>query len=292
MAVSPTSLPRSRHMWVALALGAAAFWGTADFLGGLASRRTPALRVLLVGLPAGLLLLTPFLLAGGEATTRALAWGGAAGVAGGLGIAALYAALGVGPMNVVAPLSAVASAVVPVGAGLLQGERPGPWALVGMVIAGGAVILISREPPEQAEPTPVATRGGIGLALAAGALIGTGLVFLDQVADEGSLWPVAANRVVAWLVVLAVALVAGSAGVPPRAALPLALGAGILDTFANVAYFQALEDGLLSVVGVIVALYPGGTVLLARVVLGERLHPPQVVGLLLAAGGVVLMVLG
>jgi drug/metabolite transporter (DMT)-like permease len=280
-------------VWVVLALGAAAFWGTADFLGGLAARRTPALRVLLVGLPAGLLCLIPILVLGDVgASTPALVWGGAAGVAGGLGIAALYAALGIGPMNVVAPLSAVASAVVPVVAGLVQGERPGPWALVGMAIAGGAVVLISREPPEANEPSPVATRQGVGLALAAGALIGTGLVFLDRVADEGSLWPVAANRVVAWLVVLAVALIVGSAGVPPRAALPLALGAGILDTVANVAYFNALEDGLLSVVGVIVALYPGGTVLLARVVLREELHPPQVLGLLLAAGGVVLMVLG
>jgi len=91
-------------MWLGLALFAAASWGTADFLGGLAARRTPALRVLLVGLPAGLLLLLPFLLAEGRGPTlTGLAWGAASGLAGGLGISLLYGALGIGPMNVVAP---------------------------------------------------------------------------------------------------------------------------------------------------------------------------------------------
>jgi len=280
-------------MWLGLALFAAASWGTADFLGGLAARRTPALRVLLVGLPAGLLLLLPFLLAEGEGPTRTwLAWGAASGLAGGLGIALLYGALGIGPMNVVAPLSAVMSAVVPVASGLIEGERPGILAYVGMAVAGGAVVLISREPPEPAEPTPVANRSGVLMALAAGALIGLGLVCLDRVAEEGSLWPLVANRVSAWTAVAVVALATSVAGAPIRAVLPLALGAGVLDTLANAAYFRALDDGLLSVVGVIVALYPGGTVLLARVVLKERLHPPQVVGLLLAAVGVVLLVLG
>lgn len=280
-------------MWFLLALTAAASWGTADFLGGLASRRTPALRVLMTGLPVGLALLVPFLLAEGTApTSRQLAWGAAAGLAGGLGMAMLYAALGIGPMNVVAPVSAVMSAVIPVASGLLQGERPGPWAYVGMAVAGGAVVLISREPPEPKEPSPVADRRGVVLSLAAGTLIGTGLVLLDRVAQEGSLWPLAANRAVALTAVALVALATSVAGLPPREALPLAIGAGVLDTFANVAYFRSLADGLLSVVGVIVALYPGGTVLLARIVLKERLHPPQVVGLLLAVVGVVLLVAG
>ncbi len=280
-------------MWLVLALFAAASWGTADFIGGLAARRTHALRVLLVGLPAGLLLLVPFLVAEAEGPTRQLlAWGAASGLAGGLGIATLYAALGAGPMNVVAPLSAVMSAVVPVVAGLVQGERPGPWAYGGMAVAGAAVVLISREPPEEAEPTPVADRRGLLMALAAGTLIGLGLVFLDRVADEGGLWPLAANRVAAWAVVGVAALASSVAGLPPRHVLPMAIGAGVLDTLANAAYFRSLDGGLLSVVGVIVALYPGGTVLLARVVLKERLHAAQVAGLCLAVVGVVLLVLG
>jgi drug/metabolite transporter (DMT)-like permease len=195
-------------------------------------------------------------------------------------------------MNVVAPLSAVMSAVVPVAAGLIEGERPGTLAYVGMAVAGGAVVLISREPPEPSEPTPVVNRSGVLMALAAGALIGLGLVCLDRVAEDGSLWPLFANRVSAWVAVAVVALATSVAGMPLRAVLPLALAAGVLDTLANAAYFRSLDDGLLSVVGVIVALYPGGTVLLARIVLKERLHPPQVVGLVLAAVGVVLLVLG
>ncbi len=280
-------------MWLALALLAAASWGTADFLGGLAARRTQALRVLVVGLPAGLLLLVPFLVAEGDGPTGDLiAWGASSGLAGGLGIAMLYAALGVGPMNVVAPLSAVVSAAVPVAAGIMQGERPGGWSYVGMAIAGAAVVLISREPPEAAEPTPVVDQRGVFMALAAGALIGLGLVFLDRVAEEGSLWPLAANRTAAWAVVGVAALATSVAGMPPRSVLPLAIGAGLLDTVAYAAYLRSLAGGLLSVVGVIVALYPGGTVMLARIALKERLHPPQVAGLCLAVVGVVLLVLG
>lgn len=279
-------------MWLVLALVAAGAWGTADFLGGLAARRTPALRVLILGLPAGLAVLAPFL-AADEPTRSGLAWGAASGLAGGLGIALLYAALGVGPMNVVAPLSAVMSAVVPVGVGLFQGERPSAMAYLGMAAAGVAVVLIGREPAEPAEPSPVIGHRGSLMALAAGTCIGLALVLLDRAAAEGAgLWPLAANRGSAWAVVLGAAVLTGAAGLPARVAVPASLGAGILDTFANAAYLRALDGGLLSVVGVIVALYPGGTVLLARFVLHERLHPPQVAGLLLAATGVTLLVLG
>ncbi len=278
-------------MWVLLALAAAAMWGSADFLGGLAARLTHALLVLLIGIPAGLVLLLPFL---GPASRETLVWGAASGLFGGAGLALLYAALGMASMNIVAPLSAITGAAVPVIAGLVQGEQPGPWSFVGMAVAAGAVVLISRQ---KGTPTPgLDSHRGVPAALAAGVLIGLGVVFLDHVAGTDSLWPVAANRVgviAVILVGLAIVAVGGEdLSVPPRSVLPLALGAGILDTVANAFNLIALRTGLLSVVGVIIALYPGVTVLLAWAFLHERLQRIQVVGLGLAAVGIGLLVLG
>ncbi len=156
-----------------------------------------------------------------------------------------------------------------------------------------AGVLIGMEPAEAAEPTPSASGRGIVTAVGAGLGIGIALVLLDR-ADPAtaSLCTVAANRLTASVTVLIVALLLAAPLAPARDVRPLALVAGFADAAANCLYFLALRTGLLSVVGVLTALYPAGTVLLARVVLKERLHPPQIAGLALAGVALMMITLG
>lgn len=281
-------------MWLALGIGSALSWGLADFCGGLAARRSRAVSVLALAFPVGLVLVSLLSLALRESADRAqLVWGGASGICSGVGLTLLYAGLAIGPMNVVAPVSAVTSAVVPVAAGLALGERPGPVVLAGVGLTVVAGLLIGMEPPETAEPTSSASGRGILTAVGAGLGIGMSLVLLER-ADPAtaSLWTVAANRLTASVTVLVVALVLAAPLTTSRDVRPLALGAGVADAAANCLYFLALRTGLLSIVGVLTALYPAGTVLLARVVLKERLHPPQIAGLALAGLALVMITLG
>jgi drug/metabolite transporter (DMT)-like permease len=281
-------------MWLALGIGSALAWGVADFCGGLAARRSRAVSVLAIAFPLGLVLVSLLSLALREQPDLAeVVWGGASGIASGVGLLLLYAGLALGPMNVVAPVSAVTSAVVPVAAGLAMGEQPGAIVLVGVGLTVVAGVLIGLEPPEAAEPTPSAGGRGVLTAVGAGLGIGMSLVLLEQ-ADPAtaSLWTVASNRLTASVTVLGVALLLGASLAPSREARPLAMMAGVADAAANCLYFLALRTGLLSVVGVLTALYPAGTVLLARVVLKERLHPPQIAGLALAGVALVMITLG
>ena len=282
------------RMWLALGIASALSWGLADFCGGLAARRSRAVSVLAMAFPVGLVLVSLLSLALREsADPEQLLWGGASGISSGVGLMLLYAGLALGPMNVVAPVSAVTSAMVPVAAGLAMGEQPGPIVLVGVGLTVVAGVLIGMEPPEAAEPTPSVSGRGILIAVGAGLGIGLSLVLLDR-ADPAtaSLWTVAANRLTASITVLIVALFLAAPLTPSREVRPLSLVAGVADAAANCLYFLALRTGLLSVVGVLTALYPAGTVLLARVVLKERLHPPQIAGLALAGVALVMITLG
>jgi drug/metabolite transporter (DMT)-like permease len=281
-------------MWLLLGVGSALSWGVADFCGGLAARRSGAVSVLALAFPVGLVLVSLLSLALGEpADWTQLLWGGASGISSGVGMTLLYAGLALGPMNVVAPVSAVTSAVVPVAAGLAMGEQPGPIVLAGVGLTVVAGLLIGREPAEAAELTPSASGRGIAVAVGAGLGIGMSLVLVES-ADPATagLWTVAANRLTASATVLLVALVLSAPLTPSREVRPLAMVAGVADAAANCLYFLALRTGLLSVVGVLTALYPAGTVLLARVVLKERLHPPQIAGLALAGMALVMITLG
>jgi len=291
-------------VWFLTALAGAAAWGTADFVGGIAARRTPALSVLALSTPSGLLVVMVAGLLDGWTSDGMIA-AVAAGVCSGIGLACLYAALGVGPMNIVAPASAVVGALMPVTAGLVTGERPGVLSLIGIAVSLGAVVLISREPNRAApaagegnvsgpsDDPEGARRSGLLLALVAGLGIGLSLVFLEQAAGEESrLAPLLPARLVTWATVVVAILATKGPLVARKDARLLAVGAGLLDALAYVCYLLALRDGLLSVVGVLVSLYPAGTVLLARIVLGERTSPVQSIGLALAASGVALMVLG
>lgn len=308
-------------MVTVLALGAALAYGVADFMGGAASRRAPVLRVLLISVPAGLVCLTAAaLLAGGAPTGPGLAWGAAAGLAGGTGMIAFYRALAQGPMSVVAPVSALTAAVLPVALGALRGERLDGTVLFGVVLCVVAIGLVSMEEPGSAEPTrrPAsrlwrAAAGGPAMAAFSGTAFGAFFILLHE-AGEGSLWPVATARLSNLLVILtallALRLTRRAAAPPERPAdrrdtafrpallglsggpLLLAVGSGVLDGLANALYYLAAGQGLLSLAAVLTSLYPAITVLLARLVYSERLRVVQRVGLALAATGVTLVTVG
>lgn len=288
------------------ALSAAVAYGVGDFLGGVAARRESPSAVVLWSHIVGLgMLVAVAPLIGGEPTPRAFAAGAAAGLLGGTGVALFYKGLAVGSMSVVAPIAALLSAAVPVVAGLASGERPSAAAGVGIALALGAVVLISREAAPDgtgtgSPATPPAGPAGstalrrrqieaLGLAVAAGLAFGLFFVAISHAGDDTGVWPLVGARMasVALFALLGAAKVTSAA--PPRGAAAAAVGCGLLDAGANVFYVLALGHGLLSVVAVLTALYPAGTVLLARYVLGEHLTPVQRAGLGLAAAAAVLI---
>lgn len=284
-----------------LALSSALVYGAADFCGGLAARRISALTVVAASQMAGLALLLAVVgVFAGELTAAAFVAGAVAGVAGGIGVVLFYRGLAVGPMSVVAPVTAVVGAAVPVVVGLGLGERPGPFALSGIALALVAVALVAREeaPPGAPRPTRRPPRGarrpgsGLLLALGAGAGFGAFFVLLDRVPPDSGLWPLVGARSGSLALVGLALLVRGRALVPPRAVGGQILAAGIGDSLANVLYLLAAQRGLLSLVAVLTSLYPASTVLLARVVLGERLGPVQRTGLGAAVVAVALVALG
>jgi drug/metabolite transporter (DMT)-like permease len=287
---------------ILLAAASALIWGTADYSGGRASRRVPALRVAvlskLFSLPAlGLyLMLTP-----GRPALAAALWGAAAGMVGLVALVIFYATLSAGAMSVVAPVSAVTTAVLPFAVGLLAGDRPGVLALVGVACAVVAIALVSLAPGRSS----VAGRVSISLvarAMAAGAGFGLFFVLLDLANDAATgdvgLWPVAAAQVgalaIGGLMMLrppSSSSSSGSAGpvVWRGALLGWLVAAGVLDMTANALYLVAVRDGMLSIVAPVAALYPVSTVLLALVLDRERVRPVQVAGLGLAVAALVLV---
>lgn len=275
-----------------LSVVAALGYGVSDFVGGIASRRVHALQVVLLSYPLSVLavgLLAPVV--GGAVTGASLAWGAAAGVAAGLAVLWFYLALAEGPMSVVSPLTALLVAGLPLGFGVLLGERPGPVALVGAALALVAVVLVSRDENVTVDeaPAPAFTPRVAWLTVGSGAVFAGYFVLLDRVEAGTGLWPVLASRVAASVVVVVAAVPARRLRLPTGTAARLAVAAGALDVLANVTFLYALQAGLLSLVSVVTALYPAATVLLARVVLGERTGPVQRVGLGLAALAVALI---
>lgn len=266
-------------------------YGVADFLGGLASTALRAERVVIVAQVLGLALtLVALPVVAASPSGADLAWGAAAGVCGGVGIAALYRALAIGPMNVAAPTAAVVGSVVPVGVGLSLGERPGRVALAGVACAILAVWLVGSATHPDASP------GRGRRAALVGALAGVGLglatVAFGRTSEVAGLWPLVAAKAVAAGLLLPVAGVGGRRGSWEGRGVRLALGAGLADALATILLVLAAQRGPLSLVGVLVSLYPASTVVLARLVLGERVGRAQAVGLGLAAAAVALIAAG
>lgn len=287
-----------RYSGVALVLGlaVAVVYGSADFLGGLATRRNPTFAVVALSQAWGLVVLgAASAVAASDPTVapRDLALGGAAGVVGLLGVALLYQALAAGSMGVVAPVTAVGAAVLPLGWGLASGERPAPVSLVGVVVALVAVALVAGGRPTGAGlPAGEQSRRHLGLAAGAGTAFGVLFILLAGTGAGAGLSPLVAARV-ASLTLLAVTAVAirPQLRLAPGSGATVA-GAGLLDMGANVLFLLAARRGLLSLVAVLASLYPAATSVLARAVLGERLGRVQVAGLGLALVGLVLIASG
>jgi drug/metabolite transporter (DMT)-like permease len=275
-----------------LALLSAACYGAADFLGGLAARGAATVAVVLVTQASGLLVLALLLpvLPDAAPAPRDLWLGAVAGVTGSIGVALLYRALAIGTMAIVAPTTAVCAVVIPVVAGLLMGERPAVHALVGIALALVAIVLVSQQPAASATSGPVArVPRGLGLAVASGVAIGFFFLSLAQTTMEAGLWPLAVARS-ASLVLFGLVAVRRVRLRMPWPVFGIAVAGGILDMLANALYLIAVREGPLTVVVTLSSLYPASTVLLARLVLHERLHAVQSVGIAAALVAVVLVV--
>jgi drug/metabolite transporter (DMT)-like permease len=274
---------------VVLSLLAAVSYGLSDFNGGIFSKRGGAWAVSLVAQLTGTVVVLVVALAhGGDPTRADLLWGVAAGVGNGFGTAFLYRGLASGRMGVVAPVSGVGAVVVPVVVGVLTGERPGSLVWVGVVLALPAIWLVSREPTTSVDGTAA---GGSGVVDGILAGLGFGALFaaLAQIPEEAGYLPLALNMIVAGAAIIVVAVVLKEDWVPrTRWALGGAIS-GVLGALATGLFQVASQHGYLSVAAVITSLYPAFTVLLAAVVLRERVHGAQGVGLALCAASVALV---
>lgn len=275
-------------MAAVLSLLCAATYGVGDFCGGMAAKRASAAAVLLWSHVVGLLLIVAAVpLIGGVLTGPDLLVGGLAGLGGAAGVGLLYQALSIGPMSVVAPVTALLAAAVPVVAGVATGDRPGVAASVGMGLALIAIVLVSAEGGGSLRPSD---RRGVSYAMGAGLGFGLFFVALSYTEDGAGLWPLVAARgaSVAVMTILALAhRVPHSLPAGPTRRLTAA--AGSLDALANVFYLLAVREGLLSLVSVLSSLYPVSTVLLARLVLRERFVALQRIGMALAIPATFLM---
>jgi len=279
------------------ALLAAAIYGAADFLGGMVAKRASTLAAVVATQGAGLVLLlmaTPLMLEA-RVTAHDVLFGALAGLTGSVGVALLYRGLAMGPMSVVAPITAVCAVVIPLIAGLLFGETLRPLAAVGVAMAIASVVLLGQDAGAGAS-TDVAPRSAghivqaVRIALVSGVAIGGFFVCLGQTAAPAGLWPLTVSRTVSVSVFLLVAAATRQPARIPRAALPAAVGCGALDMIANGLYLVAVRQGQLSLVATLAALYPASTVLLARLVLGERLGRWQQFGVGAAVAAIVLIV--
>jgi len=282
-------------MVVLLGLAAAVLYGSGDFLGGMASRRAHVLTVLTLVETAGVIVaLAAAAVSSGPASLAGLAWGVSAGLVGGLGLIIFYAGLAAGPMSVVAPVSGLVSTVLPVAVALAEGERPGAPVYAGALLCLVAIVLASSASGgDTGGETSPGRRPGRAIAYGTASGVSFGLFFLliRNAGQSGEVWPVAAGRIGELAIVLAAAavlrpgLLRGIGGGIPLAAA----GAGVIDVLANICYVAATRTGAFGLAVVLASLYPGVTVLLARVVLGERLRWIQRAGLGLAAIGILLV---
>jgi drug/metabolite transporter (DMT)-like permease len=252
-----------------------------------------ALRVVLVSYPIALVLLTALAaIVGGEVNQGAMFWGALCGISQAFGIWWFYAALGDGPIAVVSPLTAILVAGIPVGAGLVLGERPGAIAALGVVLALIAVVLVSRQATDEDVTPHTFTAKVAWLTVGSGVAFGLNFVLIHQAPVEARLWPLVFARLSASVLVLVIAALSANLHLPTGIPLRLAVLAALLDAGANVAMLLALQSSYLSLAGVLMSLYPAATVLLAIVVLRERVTRWQVVGMALALAAVGMIAAG
>ena len=269
----------SESLAVIFGLASAASWGAGDFSGGVATKRTPVYGVVIVSQLVGGILLLPVALIFAEAipSPGSLLLGGIAGVSGALGLIALYTGLAGGRMGVVAPVTGMVTAVLPVAVGILNEGLPSIYHLLGFGVAFLAVWFLSRGNNEATIGVPE-----LGLSIAAGAGFGLFFVLIDRVSSDAILWPLVSARVASTsLLSLFYALRRQRVGAVRNQLLIIAL-AGILDTGGNAFFALATRAGRLDISSVLSSLYPAGTVLLAQLFLKERLNQRQWVGVIAA----------
>lgn len=291
---------------VLLAFLGSLIYGGSDFFGGLAATRMSAIKVTAINAIAGVsILLVASVFIEGRWSASVLLWGGLAGLAGAASLGLLYACLAIGPMSILAPIMALVSAIVPIGVDFVSGERLSPVGYLGLVVGLFAIVLICFVPDSRAiRPT---TRS-IVMAVGAGLSVGLYLVFIDRTPHDSGVAPLILTFAVSGVVmgaILAVQRLARGARatatpsarpasgpdrssmfgpVPMRLRTPVALAvySGLTDAVACVLFLLALRLGDLSVVSVLNALSPAGTILLAAVILKERIALVQWAGLAVA----------
>jgi drug/metabolite transporter (DMT)-like permease len=277
---------------LALGLTSSLCWGISDFVGGISARRLPLLFVMVSSQAVGLVLVIVVLAVRGTGAPDLVhllpaAGGGLAGVA---ALTGFYRALAIGTMSVVAPIAATGVAV-PVVVGIARGDRPAGIQLIGILTAVIGVVLACREHGPGIEAR-AASRASVALALLAALGFGCYFVGVQSSARYDALWALLASRAAGLtMLVLAAAARGGITGARPERLWPLAV-MGVLDVLATALYALATRHGLLSVVSVTASLYPLATVVLARVVLGERVRRIQEFGIAAALTGVVLIAAG
>jgi drug/metabolite transporter (DMT)-like permease len=268
---------------VVFGLASALSWGAGDFSGGLVSKRAPVFGVMLLGHAAGLVLLLGLALLWYEPLPPVadLGWGFAAGFSGAIGIAALYRALAVGRMGLVAPVSAVLSAALPVLYVALVEGLPGALKLAGFGLAIVGGWLIAGTGGE------AGGRAGLGLALLAGGGFGGFFILIHRAGETAIFWPLAAARLASLLFVVAVLLRRPQD--TARRTLPLALLSGVLDVGGNAFFVLAGQAGRLDVAAILASMYPATTVLLAGLLLGERVTRAQATGIAVVLAAIALI---
>jgi uncharacterized membrane protein len=260
-------------------------WGAGDFNGGLAAKRSNPYGVVIVAhlISLGLLLALIAVVREPVPPANDWLWGGAAGLAGGIGLLLLYRALAEGRMSVAAPVSALLAAAIPVLAGILRDGNPGALVLFGFLLALAAVWLVS---------------GGEGLSVrfddlrqpvVAGIAFGGFFIFLERASQTSLLWPLVAIRIVSITSLFSYAILTRQTWLPRRESLVPIVLSGVLDTVGNASYAMSARLGRLDVAAMLGALYPGATVLLAWVFLKERISRVQTIGILLALAAIVML---
>jgi uncharacterized membrane protein len=275
------------YLTITLALTAATCWGSADFTGGLAARRTGPYRSVLVSYSVGLVLLAVLAIARGEALTTPadLAWGALSGISGMLGLVFLFTGFASGRMGIIAPVSAVLATAIPVIFNAFTEGLPDNLILTGFVVALLGIWLLSR--PERLGIRPA----GLGMAVAAGAGFGAFFISLDQVGGNAVFWPLVAGRIAACATLAAFVMVTRQPMQLRQVPLKLLMLAGLLDVTGNLLFLLAVQNGRLDVAAVLGSLYPAVTAILARVTIKEQMTRLQLVGVSAAMLAIVLITL-
>jgi drug/metabolite transporter (DMT)-like permease len=297
---------------VLLALASAISYGGSDYVAGLAARAASVIRLTIAQQVTGVVLavlIVPWI-GGGALTTAAAAWGATAGVIGVAGAMVLYLGFRHAAFSVASTLSAVGSAGLSVLAGLLLGERPSALALTGIALALPAIAAVSISPASSPAATPASSPAatppdgpaeasagaapgghlkGVLYGLLAGACFALYFISLNRAGSGSGLWPILISQLAGLLTAAIVGAVTGQLRLPPRPALNQSVLTGTAAIVGTTLFFLASHRGLLAVTAVITSLYPAVTILLARILLGERLTWVRMLGLCLAAASVALI---